>query len=55
MSRKFKKQKLWFGSLILAALYCYCRDKELKILTFSKTLASRNGTTWPLQKTFGQR
>ena len=44
-SKKFKKCKIHFGSLVLAALKCYCGDNGHKMQATFKTLVSKNPST----------
>ena len=36
----------YFGSLVLAAFQCYCREKGDEIRTSFKIFVSKNTTTW---------
>ena len=40
-SRKFKKRKIYFGSLVLVALKCYFGDTDIKCRPLSKHLLQR--------------
>ena len=44
-SRKFKKCKIHFVPLVLAALKCYCGDNRHKMQITFKTLVSKNAST----------
>ena len=44
-ARKFKKCKIHFVPLVLAALKCYCGDNRHKMQTTFKTLVSKNAST----------
>ena len=51
LSRKFKKCKIYFGPLVLAALKCYFGDNGHSMQTCFKTLVSKNAATWRLHET----
>ena len=44
-SRKFKKWKIYFWPLVLAAMKCYFGDNGHKMETSFKTLVSKNAAT----------
>ena len=46
ISRKFKKQNIYSGPLVLAALKGFCGDNGHKMQTSFKTLVLKNLATW---------
>ena len=52
-SRKFKKWNIYFGTLILAGLKCYCGGNGHKMQSSFKTLVSKDAVTWRLHQTSG--